>query len=102
MDYLSCRRYLACTMLRKLLALLVLVTGLTALGQPAQAVSLDVENVRAATDYGYACAVQAGPARTERATRSHREDTQPKLCPRPPRVVLVVPTVMLHADRARE
>jgi hypothetical protein len=89
-------------MLRKLLALLVLVTGLAALGQPAQAVSLDVENVRSAADYGYACAVQAGPVNTQRATRNQREDAQPKLCPRPPRVVLVVPTVMLQADRARE
>ena len=29
-------------------------------------------------------------------------DVQPKACPKPPRIVLVVPTVMLQADRAHE
>ena len=45
-------------MLRKLLALLVLVTGLAALAQPAQARIFDVESVRT-VDVGYACTVQA-------------------------------------------
>lgn len=89
-------------MLRKLVALLVLVTGLAALGQPAQALNLNVENVRSAVDAGYACVAQAGPTSTQRTARTQRDDTQPKMCPRPPRVVLIVPTVMLQADRARE
>lgn len=89
-------------MLRKLLALVVLVTGLAALGQPAQALNLDVGSVRAATDAAYACTVQAGKVAVQRGPRTEREETQPKLCPKPPRIVLVVPTVMLQADRARE
>ena len=89
-------------MLRKLLAMLVLVTGLAALGQPAQAVNLGIDNVRAAADAGYACTVQSTVTTAQRGPRTEREDTQPKLCPKPPRIVLVVPTVMLQADRARE
>ena len=46
-------------MLRKLLALLVLVTGLAAVGTPAQARVFDVASVRT-IDAGYACAAQAG------------------------------------------
>jgi hypothetical protein len=89
-------------MLRKLLALVVLVTGLAALGQPAQALSLEVGSVRAAADAGYACTVQSAATISQRGPRTEREDTQPKICPKPPRIVLVVPTVMLQADRARE
>lgn len=89
-------------MLRKLVALLVLVTGLAALGQPAQALNVDVESISAAADAGYACAMQIGQVSGQRATRSERDEAQPKTCPKPPRVVLIVPTVMLHADRARE
>ena len=89
-------------MLRKLVALLVLVTGLAALGQPAQALNVDVESVSSAFDTSYACVGQIGQMADQRASRSQREATQPKPCPKPPRVVLDVPTVMLHADRARE
>jgi len=89
-------------MLRKLVALVILVTGLAALGQPAHALSLDVENVRSAADASYACSVQSNSVNTQRTARSQREDAHPKACPRPPRIVLVVPTVMLQADRARE
>ena len=46
-------------MLRKLLALLVLVTGLAAAGTPAQARVFDVESVRT-VDVGYACSAPAG------------------------------------------
>ena len=88
-------------MLRKLVALLVLVTGLAALGQPARALNIYVESVTAAADAGYACAGQIGKVSGQRVTRE-RDETQPKMCPKPPRVVLVVPTVMLQADRARE
>jgi hypothetical protein len=89
-------------MLRKLIALLVLVTGLAAASQPAHAVQLNVESVRTALDTGYACAVQAGQVSGQPSIRVQRDDNQPRTCPRPPRVVLIVPTVMLQADRARE
>jgi hypothetical protein len=88
-------------MLRKLLALLVLVTGLAAVGQPAHAVVLKVDNVQA-VEAGYACSAQPGQRSARSSIRREREEVQPKLCPKPPRIVLVVPTVMLHADRSRE
>ena len=89
-------------MLRKLLALLFLVTGLAALGQPAQARIYNVESVRTAVDAGYACAAQPGARDAQLMARRERGEEQPKVCTRPPRVVLIVPTVMLQADRARE
>jgi len=87
-------------MLRKLLAILVLITGLTALGQPAQALSIEVETVRS-IEAGYACATQAG-SRSSSPAAGKEKGEQPKVCPKPPRIVLIVPTVMLQADRARE
>jgi hypothetical protein len=89
-------------MLRKLLALLVLVTGLAAVGQPAQALVVDVQSVRTAEGAGYTCAVQPGQRSAPSALRRERDEAQPRPCPKPPRIVLVVPTVMLQADRARE
>jgi len=89
------------TMLRKLLALLVLVTGLAAVGQPAHAVVLKVDSVQA-VEAGYTCSSQPGQRDNSSSIRRERDDVQPKPCPKPPRIVLIVPTVMLHADRARE
>ena len=88
-------------MLRKLLAMLVLVTGLAAVGQPAHAIVLKVDNVQA-VDAGFACTSQPSQRATPSSLRRDREEVQTKPCPKPPRIVLVVPTVMLHADRARE
>ena len=90
-------------MLRKLIALLVLVTGLAAAGTPAQARVFDVESVWT-IDAGYACSAQAGVRSAQLASvlRKDRDEAQPKSCPRPPKIVLIVPAVMLHADRARE
>jgi hypothetical protein len=102
MDYRGRRSYLAPVMLRKLLALLVLVTGLAAIGQPAQALVGDVQSVRAAADAGYACAAQPGQRSAPSSLRRERDEAQPKSCPKPRRIVLVVPTVMLQADRAHE
>ena len=88
-------------MLRKLLALLVIVTGLTAVGQPAQAVALKVDSVQA-VEAGFACAAQPSQRSTPSSVRRDREEVQQKPCPKPPRIVLVGPTVRRHADRARE
>jgi hypothetical protein len=88
-------------MLRKLLALLVLVTGLAAVGTPAQARVFDVESVRT-IDAGYACSAQAGVRSAQLVDRKDRDEAQPKSCPRPPKIVLIVPAVMLQADRAHE
>ena len=88
-------------MLRKLLALLVLVTGLAAVGQPAQAMVLKVDSVQT-VEAGYACTAQPGQRSNPSSIHRERDDVQPKPCPKPPRIVLVVPTVMLQADRAHE
>ena len=88
-------------MLRKLIALLVLVTGLAAVGQPAQAVPFEANSVRTA-EAGYACAVQQSQRSTPLSVKRERDETQPKACPKPPKIVIVAPTVMLQADRARE
>jgi hypothetical protein len=89
-------------MLRKLLALLVLVTGLAAAGTPAQALSFDVESVRTVDASGYACSAQQGTRHALPSADKDRDEAPAKSCPRPPKIVVVVPTVMLHADRARE
>jgi hypothetical protein len=90
-------------MLRKLIALLVLVTGLAALGQPAQARIVDLDRVGLASlDTGLACATQQSTRSAQLAVHRERDDAQPKICPKPPKIVLIVPTVMLQADRARE
>ena len=90
-------------MLRKLLALLVLVTGLAALGTPAQARVFDVESVRT-VDAGYVCSAPLGTRTAQFAgvVRKERGEAQTKSCPRPAKVVVIVPTVMLQVDRARE
>ena len=88
-------------MLRKLLALLVVITGLTAVGQPAHAVVLKAASVQA-IEAGYACTAQPSQRSVPSSIRGDREEVQVKPCPKPPRIVLIVPTVMLHADRARE
>ena len=89
-------------MLRRLLALLVLVTGLAAAATPAQARVFDVESVRA-IDVAYSCAAQPGTHSIQLANvlRKERDEAQTKQCPKP-KIVLIVPAVMLHADRARE
>lgn len=91
-------------MLRKLLALIVLVTGLAAVDTPAQARVFDVESVRT-VDAGYSCSAQTGVRSAQLVgvlRKLDRDEAQPKSCPRPPKIVLIVPAVMLHADRARE
>ena len=89
-------------MLRKLLAILVFLTGLAAAGTPAQALSFDVESVRTVDAAGYSCAAQQGTRHALPSVDKDRDEAPAKACPRPPKIVLIVPTVMLHADRARE
>ena len=88
-------------MLRKLLAILVLVTGLAAAGTPAHARIFAAESVRAA-DVSYACTAPVGTHQEQLASSRQRDEAEPKSCPKPPKIVVIVPTVMLQADRARE
>jgi hypothetical protein len=90
-------------MIRKLIALLVLVTGLAAAGQPVQARAVDFDRVGLASfSAASTCHVQAGVRAAPFSGALQRDDTQPKTCTKPPRIVLIVPTVMLQVDRARE
>jgi len=90
-------------MLRKLLTLLVLVTGLAAAGQPAQARVADFNRVGLASlSAPSACSAQAGAHAAPFAGTLQRDGARPRACAKPPRIVLVVPTVMLQIDRARE
>ena len=90
-------------MIRKLIALLVLITGLAAMGQPAQARIVDLDRTGFASfSANSACATQADSRAANFAGAIERDVAPPKGCPKPPKVVVIVPTVMLQADRARE
>jgi hypothetical protein len=90
-------------MLRKLLTLFVLVTGLAAIGQPAQARAADLQSAGFASfSTSSPCAVQAGARVSQFSAGLEQGLISSRTCPKPPRVVVVVPTVMLQADRARE
>lgn len=87
-------------MLRQLLALLAVLSGLTVAVQPAQALSAGVESVSFASDVASCqdgAEAIAGRAVDRLQSRSDRE----KFCSRPV-ITVAVPTVMLQADRARE
>ena len=89
-------------MLRKLFTLLLLVTGLAALSQPAQARIFEVESAGAAANAGYASAPQPG-VRSAQGTVPRQADEAPRsVGPRTLPASVVVPTVRLQADRARE
>ena len=88
-------------MLRQLLTVLAILTGLAAAGAPAQASMTDVASVRLVqtAELATKCVVpSSGPAFTAQAPA---KDGVKKPCPVPlPPVVL--PPVMLKADRALE
>lgn len=88
-------------MLRQLLTVLAILTGLAAAGAPAQASVNDVASVRqvAAAEVTAQCAVpSSSPALTPQPPASTAVRTA---CPKP-RPALVVPAVVLRADRALE
>jgi hypothetical protein len=89
-------------MLRQLLTILAIVTGLAATGAPAQAARVsDVASVRlvATAELSAKCTMpSSGPALIP--TVPKRDADKPP-CPRP-RPPIVLPPVMLGADRALE
>lgn len=88
-------------MLRQLLTLLAVLTGLTATVAPAHALDSSVQAVEMAQDAaGSMAQVEAariGLAEPAMQTSEVRQGLKPG-----PMIALVVPTVMLQADRARE
>ena len=88
-------------MLRQLLTLLAVFTGLTTAVAPAQALESSVQAVQMAQDAA-ACQVQGGAIVEVRLELfSHRRKDEGGMCMRPV-IVVHTPTVMLQADRARE
>ena len=57
---------------------------------------------RAGLDYTLAKLSELSGVRTMTISRFERGESQAKQCPRPPKIVVIVPAVMLQADRARE
>jgi hypothetical protein len=90
-------------MLRRILACLALITGLAALGTPAEArMMLDfgqqVENGPTTSQGGQQAPCSAAPQRTN---AQGKIATQPGCAPRRP-IVIYIPTVQFGPDRARE
>jgi hypothetical protein len=88
-------------MLRKLLTLIAICAGLTAVASPAHAAVSMVESVQLAAKAGTPCAQRTPAAQPVPVSLSERIQEKGKPCPKPT-IILVVPTVMLQADRARE
>ena len=89
-------------MLRRLLTIFAILTGLAAAGAPAQAAQLnDVAAVRlvAAVELGAKCTIPSAGAAL--APPAPLKDGVRASCPRP-RPPIVLPPVMLRADRALE
>jgi hypothetical protein len=88
-------------MLRQLLTLLAVFTGLTTAVAPAQALQSSVHAVQV-TQEADACQVQGGVvAEARQDLFRFRNDVEQSMCMRPV-LVIRTPTVMLQADRARE
>lgn len=97
------KAYLTRTMLRRILACLALITGLAALGTPAEArMRLDfgqqIENSPAVSQGSQQAPCSTLPQRT---STQGKVASQPDCAPRRP-IVIYIPTVQLGPDRARE
>jgi hypothetical protein len=97
------KAYLARTMLRRVLACLALITGLAALGTPAEARMMmdfgqQVENSSTASQGSQQAPCADLP---QRVNAQGKVVTQPGCAPRRP-IVIYIPTVQLGPDRARE
>lgn len=94
-------RYLAGHMLRQLLTLLALISGLAATGAPAQTHVTNVQNVRlvAAAELAAKCTTTASTLALKPAPETGGRAKSP--CPTP-RPTIVLPPVILGVDRAHE
>lgn len=88
-------------MLRQLLTLLAVLTGLTATVAPAHALETGVQAVEVAQDAANCLATVEATYHALREPAAQSADIRP--CFRPgPVLSFVAPTVILQADRARE
>jgi hypothetical protein len=96
--------YLSRHMLRRILALFALVTGLAAVGTPAEARMMAVmsqsvvEGAQAQAPVTTTTACEIAPPRAHLRGRSATQTN----CRPPKPVVIVIPTIQLGPDRARE
>jgi hypothetical protein len=90
-------------MLRKLLTLLAIITGLAAIQAPAHARISSIDDVRfeASAETGNQCSALVGGQLAEPKKRLEKDADEVKICRRV-RVSIVVPTVYLGPDRAYE
>ena len=91
-------------MLRKLLTLFALLTGLAAIGAPATARAMDlpgVGQVAWSAELTAKCAQTPGKRADDRKRPAAESGTDKKPCRKAPSIVYF-PPVMLQADRARE
>ncbi|MFA9201413.1 MAG: hypothetical protein ACEQR8_09565 [Cypionkella sp.] len=102
-DEMPGKAYPSRIMLRRLLAIFALVTGLTAVGTPAQARMMAVmsQSVAESAQTPAANPSTACEIAPQRANLRSRAAPQTNCRPRPP-VVIVIPTIQLGPDRARE
>jgi hypothetical protein len=90
-------------MLRKLLTLFALLSGLAAIGAPATARAMDLSGVGvvASAELNAKCAQTPGKRGEDRKRPAAESGTDKKPCRKAPSIVYF-PPVMLQADRARE
>ena len=102
-DGMLAKAYLSRVMLRRILAVFALVTGLTAVGSPAEARMMAVMSqsvVEGAQTQAQASST-ACEITPQRANLRGRATPQKDCRPRKP-VVIVIPTIQFGPDRARE
>ncbi|MGX7952305.1 hypothetical protein ACWPM1_07020 [Tsuneonella sp. HG249] len=102
MDGMLGKVYLSRTMLRRILACFALITGLATVGSPAQArmmavMSQSVVEGSQTQAQSTSTACEIVPPRAELRNRATKEPCRPR---KP--VVIVIPTIQLGPDRARE
>lgn len=91
-------------MLRRLITLFALVSGLAAIGAPATARAMDLSGVGlvATAELGAKCAQVPGKRGEDRKRPASEGGADKKPCPKPSPSIVYFPPVMLQADRARE
>lgn len=101
-DDMRAKVYLSFSMLRRVLALFALVTGLATIGSPAQARMMAVmsQSVVEGAQAQAPAATAACETAPQRPNLRGRVVNQRGCRPKP--VVIVIPTIQLGTDRARE
>ena len=91
-------------MLRKLITLFALLTGLAAIGAPVHARASVIPGIDlvSSAQLGSKCAQEATKRSENRKRPAAEANAEKKPCPKPSGTIVYFPPVMLQADRARE